>query len=78
MAKKNGEPRGYPADKETRRWRVKAHKAFDRLWKDGGMTRISAYTWLAGRMGLKKHECHIAMLDKDQCKAAIDIIKGSK
>jgi ssDNA-binding Zn-finger/Zn-ribbon topoisomerase 1 len=69
----NGEPLGIPADKETKQWRMKAHDAFDGLWKKGNMTRNEAYDYLAGRMALSADDCHIGRFDKNQCMEAIKI-----
>jgi len=62
-----GVPLGVPADKETKQWRVKAHEAFDTLWKNGRMSRTKAYEWMRGAMGLSEEEAHIGMFDKETC-----------
>jgi hypothetical protein len=51
--------------------RVKAHKAFDTLWKSRHMTRDEAYTWLANRMNRPKLRTHISYFGTGQCMAVI-------
>ena len=62
---------GIPANKELREARNRAHKAFDPLWRLGGMGRKEAYKFLADRMGLGKDETHIGMFNLEQCKQVI-------
>ena len=71
----SGKPLGIPADKETRQWRVKAHKAFDRLWKGRRGQRQKMYYWLAESMGIvdsngrpNPRKCHIGRFNSEQCK----------
>lgn len=66
-----GEPLGTPADKDTRALRVKAHEAFDGLWRSHGVHRATAYRWLGRVMGLGKGECHIGLFDKSQCERVV-------
>ena len=47
--------------------RKQAHDEFDRLWKEGYMSREDAYTWLAERLNLPRRRCHIAQLNESQC-----------
>lgn len=44
------------------------HKKFDRIWKQGYMTRTSAYVWLAEQMQIDRKHAHISLLDVEQCK----------
>lgn len=69
-------PLGRLANRELRRWRNRAHAAFDPLWQKGPYRRRrnDAYVWLAGKMGLTKEETHIAMFDVEQCKQVIQIM----
>jgi hypothetical protein len=81
------EPLGRLANKELREWKIKAHAAFDPLWKaklkkrqlEKGeiykkhYARGSGYKWLATQLGIKKEECHIGMFDIDMCKKVVDI-----
>lgn len=54
---------------------MRAHTAFDRLWKGGG-DRSAAYAWLAGALGISKNECHIGMFDVDMCKRVVRVCDG--
>ena len=66
-------PLGTLANEELRRWRNKAHLAFDPLWKQRGMRRKEAYAFLAGKLGIDRGACHIAMFDVAQCRQTVDI-----
>lgn len=66
-------PLGRLANAELRQAKVQAHKAFDPLWREHGMTRTAAYAWLALEMGLDRGSCHIGMFDVEQCQAVVDI-----
>lgn len=73
-------PLGRLANRELRRWRNRAHAAFDPLWQQGPYRRRrnDAYAWLAGKMGLTKEETHIAMFDVEQCKQVIQIMNNER
>ncbi len=64
---KTGQPLGTPADKETRQWRVKAHKVFDKLWTTNLMTRKDAYDFMHEAFALNSEDAHIAKFDSKQC-----------
>lgn len=77
---KNHKPLGRLANKELRHWKVRAHAAFDPLWKrkmmagsSKGKARNAGYKWLAKRMGIKERDCHIGMFDVEQCRQAVKI-----
>jgi hypothetical protein len=57
-------PLGRPANRDTRKARIRAHKVFDRLWKGGLMGREAAYAWLADRVGVARFNCHIGLFDR--------------
>lgn len=67
-------PLGRLANKELRVAKMTAHAVFDPLWKDGSMTRTQAYLWLAKRMDLPAHKCHIGMFDLDQCRKVVEVV----
>ena len=73
-------PLGRLANRELRRWRNRAHAAFDPLWQLGPYRRRrnDAYAWLAGKMGLTKEETHIAMFNVEQCKQVIQIMDNER
>lgn len=52
-----------PAGPSTRQARIEAHKMFDKLWREGLMTKSGAYRWLSGVMGIPTSRCHIGMMD---------------
>lgn len=67
----DGRPLGKPADKETKAARMKAHAAFDRLWKEGKRSRGQAYGWLKAQASIPDH---IAEMDAKQCVALIELV----
>jgi DNA-directed RNA polymerase subunit RPC12/RpoP len=67
-------PMGSLADPQLRRWREKAHKKFDQLWKNRSMSRSQAYCWLAQAMNLPESKTHFAEFDEQQCKRAVELI----
>lgn len=66
-------PLGRLANAELRIAKMKAHAAFDPMWKAGDITRSQAYVWLADKLGLTTRQCHIGMFDLDQCKQVVQI-----
>lgn len=64
---------GSPAGKRTKRGRTEAHKAFDRIWKSGAMTRKEAYKWLADRLGIQAKDCRISWMDGDTAYRVVGI-----
>lgn len=59
---------GRLANSELRAAKMRAHAAFDPLWKVGDyQTRNDAYAWLAREMRIPKEKCHIGMFDLEQC-----------
>ena len=67
----DGQPLGIPADKPTKDARIRAHAAFDRLWKETRMTRSDAYGWMRGEMGLSRDDAHIGRFTISQCEDLI-------
>ena len=70
-AHKDGEPLGIPANKETKEARIRAHDAFDRLWKPDKSKRGELYLWLAKELGIPSMNCHIGSFDKETCEKVI-------
>lgn len=69
-------PLGRLANAELRAWKMKAHAAFDPLWKPRGsegakMSRSEAYRWLAWCLGIDGSACHIGMFDVELCKRTV-------
>ena len=48
----------------THEARKAAHAAFDRIWKEGHMSRSEAYRQLAAQMKMKHKDCHIKLMDE--------------
>lgn len=61
-------PLGTLANKETRQWRMKAHEAFDPLWKKAGLQRREAYNFISNKLG---REVHVGESNIEQCKEII-------
>ncbi|HFJ9936331.1 TPA: zinc-finger-containing protein [Pseudomonas aeruginosa] len=58
------------ADKPLRDSRNRCKKPFERIWRDGLMSRADAYAWLAKQLGLSAAECHFGLFDVDRCERA--------
>lgn len=63
----DGAPMGRLANAELRKAKMRAHAAFDPIWKDGGCTRGVAYSLLAEALGLSGAACHIGYFDVATC-----------
>lgn len=63
-------PLGRLANAELRAAKQLAHSYFDRLWREGRMTRKEAYRQLGESMGLPAGATHIGMFDVEQCNKA--------
>jgi hypothetical protein len=69
-------PLGPLANEDLRQARYEAHKAFEPLWKTGGMTREQAYTWLAGALQMDPQLCRINALSVAECRQAVELAKA--
>lgn len=69
---KSKQPMGTLANGDLRNKRIKAHKAFDRMWKSGFMTKYYAYKWMEIKFGLDSNQAHIAMFSEAMCDRLID------
>lgn len=68
----DGRPLGIPANRETKDARIRAHAAFDALWKEGHMSRRKAYAWLANK--LNQTEAHIGEMSIGECNRVIEYV----
>lgn len=68
-------PLGIPAPKEVRELRIKAHDAFDKLWRGGKMSRSDAYRWLRDSLSISAEEAHIGQFDAEKCKLLIALVE---
>lgn len=82
----DGSPCGIPANKETRQWRIKAHDAFDSVWKAHSLfkplserrkIRNRAYKLLTKQLG-ESEPVHIANADIKMCQRIIEASKQLK
>ncbi len=66
---------GRLANAELRKWKILAHKYFDKLYKSSNRfnSRKEAYQWLSKIMQVDKEYAHIAMFDVKQCKKLISL-----
>ena len=71
-------PLGTLANKRLRTLRSHAHRHFDPLWKDGPMTRKTAYQVLANSLEIKVADCHISQMNEVLCEKLIRICKKNK
>jgi ssDNA-binding Zn-finger/Zn-ribbon topoisomerase 1 len=74
--KNSNKPLGTLANKELRDLRVRAHNVFDRVWRQGGLTRSQAYKLLREKMGMTEDEAHIAKMNAEQCKRVLAEFRG--
>lgn len=71
LAHPDGTPTGVPPNKKTGEARKRAHRAFDKLWQSGKVTREEAYRILRTVMGLSFQEAHFGRFTKKQCEFLI-------
>ena len=64
---------GIPAGQALRKARMRAHAAFDPMWKGrrGRGHRRTAYQWLAMKLGIKRDKCHIGQFTEQQCEQTV-------
>lgn len=71
-------PLGRLANAELRRAKMRAHAAFDPLWKAKGMRRREAYAWLAEQLSIEFDQCHIGMFDVNRCHEVVAIVSNQR
>jgi hypothetical protein len=71
-------PLGRLANSELRREKIKAHAAFDPIWKSKEMARKEAYAWLSEQLGISPANTHIGMFDVDDCRAVVAVCEARK
>lgn len=72
----DGSPLGTPANQETKRWRIRAHSVFDRLWQSHIMSRADAYRFLAQNLEIPLDKCHIGSFSMPQCQKVVEICES--
>ena len=65
-------------DRETHASRIRAHDAFDALWKRGTVSRGEAYRHLQIAMGVSKTECHIAQMTAVQARHMVELVRSGR
>jgi hypothetical protein len=77
-------PLGVPASRQLRMLRAAAHEEFDKIWRTRRwakrpnarkMLRRDAYQWLAHKLGIQVKECHIGMMNEEQCRQVIRVCR---
>ena len=71
QTKESLRPKGTLANGALRHKRILAHRALDAIWKEGYMTRHSAYIWLQNRLNLREKDMHIGMFSDYLCDESI-------
>ena len=68
-------PLGTMATSQTRKARMRAHDAFDPIWKESPRRngRKKAYFWLAKKLGIDFRDCHIGLFDEETCNRVVEI-----
>lgn len=74
-------PLGRLANAELRREKIRAHNAFDILWRtkmereqcSKKQARGAGYKWLARQLGIEPRHMHIGMLSVEQCRQVVAI-----
>ncbi len=70
------EPLGIPANGDLRNLRIRAHQAFDQIWKRNIMSRDQAYRWFADSFSLRQRDAHIGNCSEYQCRELIRKCEG--
>ena len=71
----DGKPKGTPADANTRKARVTAHRVFDEIWKrDLVRNRGAAYSWMRKAMNLGRSAAHISLFTVEQCETLVQLV----
>lgn len=66
-------PMGILANSYLRRWKQRAHAAFDPIWQKRYMTRTDAYAMLSQALGIPPELTHIGMFGPKGCREVIRI-----
>lgn len=74
-------PLGRLANRKLRIAKMRAHAAFDPLWKKkmknenikNHEARGAAYKWLSEALGVASDDCHIGMFDVETCMKVVEV-----
>lgn len=69
-------PMGSLANQQLRMARREAHEAFDKVWKQGLVTRTVAYQMLAKQMRMSTKRCHIGQFSVKQCRHVLYVVRS--
>lgn len=72
------EPYGTLANAKLRLLRRQLHWLFDPIWENRSLSRKQAYVWLASRLSIPAHKCHIGQFDETTCSLAINLLEKEK
>jgi hypothetical protein len=75
---KDNAPLGILANPQLRIAKMKAHAAFDPLWRSGKMSRKQAYSWLSKALDIPKEEAHIGMFNAEMCMRVVKAVGAMK
>jgi hypothetical protein len=68
-------PLGRLANAALRKAKMRAHAAFDPLWKTRQMGRRNAYALLAQKLGIPVDRAHIGEFDEAMCARVVEVCK---
>jgi hypothetical protein len=71
-------PLGRLANAELRAAKIRAHDAFDPLWKSRKIRRSEAYRRLAKHLGIDDRDCHIGMFDVETCARVVAFARSGQ
>lgn len=69
-------PMGRIANAEVRSAQSAALDAFNPIWMSGDKSRVGAFMWLAVKLGIPAHECHIRLFDVATCDRVVELCEA--
>lgn len=66
------QPMGPLANGDLRHLRIRAHRAFDQVWRSGVMPRETAYRWMADFFCIPLRDAHIGHFSEYRCQQLIE------
>lgn len=60
-------PKGSLANGDLRHKRIKTHRLFDAIWKNGIFSRKEAYRWMQDTFSLNSSQAHIGQFSDYRC-----------
>ena len=65
-------PKGTLANKSLREKRIRAHRIFDQIWKQGILSKKDAYRWMSHKFCLDTTQAHIGNFSEYMCERLIE------